>query len=278
MIVQGWLRFIQSRRFKRRLVRLARQVRSAKLKVFGIKVWYGEAFTWSKFLVDQIHRYHPECIVIAGGYHVSLYQADVLKYSHFDLAVVHEGETALTAILDTVDSVQQQGRPWNKKQFIQQLTAQDKRSQLPGLIYRIDGEYQSIPPTLPPAKIGSDKAIPSYEPDDGKTRIHILMDSLGCPWSRCYFCVHNQFTPIHRTRDVGEIVTEIKSMARQGIGLFRFSGSDTPLYQARKIATAILENHLVIEFAMGARVVKNCQRPQTFQAVVAVYTTCLKAG
>jgi len=83
---------IQEKRFKKKLRKLAKTVAKEKVKVLGIKVWYGEAFSMSKYLCEQVNKYSPNTMVIAGGYHASLYEEDILQHSNFDLAVAGNGE------------------------------------------------------------------------------------------------------------------------------------------------------------------------------------------
>ncbi len=66
------------------------------------EVWYGKAFTSAKDMACEIRKRTPGIVLVAGGYHATLYEEDFLKNSLFDLAVLSEGETALTKILDVV--------------------------------------------------------------------------------------------------------------------------------------------------------------------------------
>jgi hypothetical protein len=67
-------------------------------------------------------------------------------------------------------------------------------------------------------------------------------------------------------------------MIRQGIGLFRFAGSDTPPHFGQQIAMAILDANIKIEFTMGCRAVKNCKDPKVFRKTMEAFTLMMRAG
>ena len=270
-ILQNQLSKAQHKRLTRKLQSLALQVAKAQLPIFGIKVWYGEAFSYSKLLTDLIHQYAPQTIVIAGGYHATLYEEDILKYSNFDLAIAGNGEEGLTEILK---QIKQYGK-WDKELFLANFKKQQSTSPISGLIYR-DGELvksnsrdnnRSIP-----------NIIPDYPLENNKTRVHILLESIGCPWNACNFCVHNKFVPVYHSRKVSDIVNEIKEMISQGIGLFRFAGSDTPPRYGSTIAEGILEAKLNVEYTMGCRAVKNCKDEQVYDETVLNFEKLIQSG
>ena len=103
LLLQQVMAFFQKRRMAAALRQLAREVADSGIRIFGMKVWYGEAFTWAKYLANEIRTVAPDVVLVAGGYHATLYEEDFLRHSPFDLAVISEGETALSTILALVD-------------------------------------------------------------------------------------------------------------------------------------------------------------------------------
>jgi hypothetical protein len=274
-----WIQFIlssfQAIRMKKKLRFLAKEVRNQHIRFFGIKVWYGEAFTWAKYLTVQIQKFSPETIVIAGGYHATLYQEDLLQYSSFDLAVIDEGEYILNDLLNLAKDIPD--KLWGKDQYVNLLLQKLEDNPMPGLIFRDHGEICKIPRSFT-REIDSQKAVPHYKTDSSKVKVHIIIESLGCPWNTCNFCVHNQFVPVYKTRQIDAIINEISFIISQGIGLFRFTGSDTPPQYGKSIAVAILTKGIQIEFSMGCRAVRNSKNPKIYDEIVDCFSVMLRAG
>lgn len=259
--------FFQRRRLEARLQDLAWRVVEQGAPVVGIKLWYGEAFTWAKRFTAILGELAPEVLVVAGGYHATLYEEDVLRHGPFDLAVRGEGEYALTEILATVDALA--GRP--KAEVIQTLAAR----RLENLIWR-DGPRVELAPKRTPTLQG--KAVPRYGDAPGKVRIHVMLESLGCPWGQCHFCVHPHFYPTYAQRAADEVVAELRAMAAQGVGIFRFAGSDTPPVFGARIAQDILDAGLDVRYGMGSRAVRNRDDPEVYARTVGHYELMIRAG
>ena len=67
--------------------------------------------------------------------------------------------------------------------------------------------------------------------------------------------VHIQTLPADtRSRNIDITLEEIKKTIREmGIGLFRFAGSTTPVSLSRRIADALLQEGLIVEYSMFIR-------------------------
>jgi hypothetical protein len=254
---------------------VAREVAENHVPLFGMKVWYGEAFTWAKYLTGRIHELSPETVVIAGGYHATLYEEDILRYSNFDLAVAGDGEDALDQMIKLVKVTS----PWSKAAFLQAVHAKIRDGKIPGGLFR-DGDKIARAERRQTAceEIEHEKAIPVYRKNSGKNKVHILLESIGCPWGKCYFCVHSQFEKIYLKRNIDDLMNEIENMIQQGVAIFRFTGSDTPPDFGAKIAEAILRRGFKIEFTMGTRAVKGSSDPAVFEKIAHSYELLSKAG
>lgn len=112
----------------------------------------------------------------------------------------------------------------------------------------------------------------------GKVRLHVPLKSAGCPWGKCHFCVHHHLEPEYVRRKVDTIVEEIRAMREQGIGLFRFAGSDTPPEFGAAIARGILAAGLKVEFAMGSRARRGAKDGRVFTELVDQYALMIRAG
>ena len=259
--------FVQKRRLKSRLKRLARRITQERIPVVGMKLWYGEAFSFAKNLGDLLQEIAPEALVIVGGYHATLYEEDVLRFGPFDIALRGEGEYATSEILSIVDRMA--GRP--KKEVLEEIAAK----RIENTLWRNGAGIATAPKR--PVMI-EQKAIPSYGEAPGKVRIHVIVESVGCPWGKCNFCVHPHFYDRYIPRPITQILDEMKSMVNQGIGMFRFAGSDTPPAFGARIGQAILDAGLKVIYGMGSRAVPNCSDPLIYQKTVEHYETMLQSG
>ncbi|MBA4387038.1 MAG: hypothetical protein C0404_03595 [Verrucomicrobia bacterium] len=271
--LQGVLSRIQEGRMRRLLTGVAREAGRNRVPLFGMKLWYGEAFTWAKYLADEIHKYSPETVVIGGGYHATLYEEDILRYSNFDLAVAGDGEQPLDEMLKLV------GEPWDKTQFMDDVKTLIKDGRIRGGICRNGAEIvKADRENVLCDEIKHEKAIPVYRAENDKAKVHILLESMGCPWNKCNFCVHNQFDKTYVKRRVSDLMDEIEAMIGQGIAMFRFTGSDTPPDFGAQIATAIMERGFKMEFTMGSRAVKGAGTPEMFRRIVESYVLLARSG
>jgi len=271
LFVQGFLSNIQKSRMEARLKLFVQEIISSGVKIIGVKLWYGEAFSWSKKLVELLKESAPEILTIAGGYHATLYEEDVLKYSDFDLGVVCEGEFALKEILDIVDSFK---AGWDKKTILKQITEKAENTEIKNLIYRINNEIKKTPRY---DYTKTEKTIPDYETDK-KINFHVVIESLGCDWAKCNFCVHPYFYPRYFIRPPEQVVDEMEIMLKKGIGIFRFSGSDTPPAFGVKIAERILDKGLNVEYSMFGRGMRNAKDPQVYSRIISNYSLMIKSG
>jgi radical SAM superfamily enzyme YgiQ (UPF0313 family) len=271
MQLQDLLSAIQERRLKAALKNLARELRNKGVKIVGVKIWYGQAFTNAKLLVKYIKEVAPYIITVAGGYHVTLYEENLLEASDFDLAVACEGEFALEQILGIVDINK---KYWAKHTVLEDIVKRAEQGKIENLIYR---KYGKICKTARrKVAVHSSKSIPTYLINENKVSIHVMVESLGCDWGKCHFCVHSQFYADYALRDPEEICREIEAMRLLGISVFRFAGSDTPPAFGAKIAAKIKEKGLKVVFGMGSRPIRGAKNQ--FENLVSSYTTLIESG
>ncbi len=258
---------VQRARMAARVRDLAWRVAEQGIPVVGVKLWYGEAFGWARRLAQALAEVAPEVITVAGGYHATLYEEDVLAAAPFDLAVRGEGEFALAEVLGCVDRMA--GRP--KEEILREIASR----RLENGLWRDGGQVVRGPRR--PVRLGR-KTIPRYGETPGKVRVHVIVESLGCPWGQCHFCVHPHFYERYEPRAVADVVAEMAAAVEQGIGLFRFAGSDTPPAFGARIAEGILEAGLEVVYGMGSRAVRNGADPAVYERTVAHYETLIRSG
>jgi radical SAM superfamily enzyme YgiQ (UPF0313 family) len=259
--------FVQRRRMKSRLKHLAQRVAHQRISIVGIKLWYGEAFVFAKRLGGLLLEIAPETLIVAGGYHATLYEEDILRFGPFDIAVRGEGEYPLSEILSVLDRTA--GR--SKNEILEEIAA----LRIENTLWRNGGSIALAPKR---EVMFEQEAIPSYGEARGKVRIHVIVESVGCAWGKCNFCVHPHFYNRYTPRAINEIVNEMKAMVDEGIGMFRFAGSDTPPLFGARIGQAILDAGLKVIYGMGSRAVPNCSDPKIYQKTVENYQTMLWSG
>jgi len=268
LIMQKILNIFHNVKMNKHLNKLAKEIANKNIPLLGVKVWYGNDFKWSKKLVEKINKYSPETITIAGGPHPTIYGEDFLRYSNFDLAVFSEGEFTILDILSIVKKYRK------KSEILFEIRKAAEKNTIKNLIYR---ENNTIKKTARKKLEINSKKIPEYTNIENKVKIHVIIDSLGCPYSRCSFCVHSKFYE-YKIRDPKIVVEEIKFILKKGIGLFRLAGSSPELEHILKISETILKEQLKIRFSMFGLALRSCKEPYIFSKLVETYQNLVKAG
>ncbi len=268
LIIQKILDIIINIKMNGYLTKLAKEIANKNIPLLGIKVWYGDCFKWSKELVKKVNKYSPETITIAGGPHPTIYMEDFLRYSDFDLAVVSEGESTILDILTIAKKYEK------KSDIISEIKRAAEKNTIKNLIYRNNG---SIKKTEKKKLEINQKSIPEYLDVENKVKVHIIIDSLGCPYGRCSFCVHSKFYE-YQARKPELVVDEIKFIIKKGIGLFRFAGSSPNFNHILRISELILEDKLNIKYSMFGLAVKDSKNSSVFSNLVEMFQTLIKSG
>lgn len=260
---------MQRKAQKARIRALAIHIAESGFLVAGVKTWYGEAFSNAKYFAEVMKEIAPQVITVAGGPHASIYRETLLKNTAFDLAVAGEGESPLAAIIERAK------KAGSKQEALDRIGHDSERGAIANLIYRRDGKV--MPGTRQRCQSAA-KQIPVYRTLEGKIRIHVLVDSLGCPWSQCSFCTHSKIYDSYSTRDPRDVVEEIERMRSAGIGIFRFAGSATTIEQAEAISRQVLAKGLKIKFSMFSRVIKDVHDAQNYRSSVTSFRVIINAG
>jgi len=271
LMLQEAMGVVQEARLKKHIKDLVSRIRREKIRLVGVKIWYGDAFKNAKYLAKELKRVSPETLVIAGGYHVTLYEENILKFSDFDLGVACEGEFALEEILKIAGKY---GNDWRKDEVLQEIIKLAEDAKIENLIYRKGSDIHKTKRKYDLEN--TVKTIPRYDISENKVRIHVMVESLGCTWGKCNFCVHPQFYPRYMLMDTDSLVGQVEAMVKNGIGVFRFAGSDTPPAVGAKIAQKFLDSKLKIIFGMGSRAIRGADK--MYDNLVSHYTVLIRAG
>ncbi|BBB90090.1 MAG TPA: cobalamin-dependent protein [Methylomusa anaerophila] len=237
---------------------IVKLVKEGNIPVVGIKSWYGDSYKWSAMLAAKVRQAAPETVVVVGGPQVNVYGEYVTRNRHFDLAIMGPGEQMLEKLLRL------RWTAANKEEFLRLV----RHNISPAPLIRV-GQYSGK--SVPTATFNS---IPRYTPAEltDKMLFHTLVDGVGCTWNKCNFCSHTRQQIPYTPRPVEQIKGEIVTMIQQGIAFFRFSSSETPVYQGKAIAQMLLANNINIRYSMFVRAGKVTD--QTYQA----YCQMIRAG
>jgi len=261
---------IQKRRLERRLREFSVYLRDSGCRVLGIKTWYGESYAAAKTLAAFVRETAPGILIVAGGPHSSVYRETLLEDGGFDLAVVGEGERVLSGILALAKRME------TKRKLLEEIADRAERGELRNLVYRRDGGTRMS--RLDEAR-ADEKPVPAYSSVEGKTMIHVVVDSLGCPWGACNFCVHSRIYPCLSLRNPEAVVDEIGLMAARGIGVFRFAGSSSSLGHIEEIARLIEKRGMKIVYSMFARSEPRISGSRSvYERTVESYRTIIRSG
>lgn len=249
-VLQDALAEVIKERMEKYIDGLARKIRRDQVKVLGIKTWLGDRFTYSEKLTRKVNELSPNTLVIAGGPQVNQFKTHALEKSPFDFCIDVEGETTLLQIVNIAKEMHSQGH--TKSEVTKRITNLAEVGEIFNLIYK-DGNGKVKETAVKRLSLNS-KPFPLYEKEDGKVNIAVLCESSGCYYGKCTFCTHPNITGKYQARDVGITLEEIKkTISEMGIGLFRFGGSTTPISLGRRIADALLDEGLNIEYSMFIR-------------------------
>lgn len=259
----------QQRAQRRMINRLVLHIRDSGCKVVGIKTWYGETYITARHFASQLRQMAPEVLVVAGGPHASTYREAVLEDDSFDFAVVGEGEDTLLRIL-------QRAKETDKRaELIELVTRDAEEGLLENTIYRCNGGYKISRRRKLQANI---KTVPRYEMQAGKTNIHVIVESLGCPWGKCSFCTHSCTYGSYSIRKAKSVADEFEQMTASGIGIFRYAGSSTTLAHARMIAQELINRELKVVYSMFGRAEFKASNPEKYKDVVESYRLLIRSG
>ncbi|MBW7996451.1 MAG: B12-binding domain-containing radical SAM protein [Candidatus Glassbacteria bacterium] len=258
------------RRAQKKMIRaLARHVSDTGCKIIGIKTWYGESYIAARQFAAELRREVPEALVVAGGPHASTYREAVLEDDAFDFAVVGEGESTLRRMLELA------GECESRTELVERIVRDAEAGSLENTVYRVDGGYRISTRRKLNA---NEKTVPRYGQHPGKTRIHVIVESLGCPWGKCSFCTHSSTYGSYSVRKPQLVVDELEQMVGNGIGLFRYAGSSTTLAHARQIAREIIDRDLKVIYSMFGRAERKASDPARFREVVESYRLLIRSG
>lgn len=262
---------IQQKRLNKEIELLAQDWIKKKPCVLIVRIRNSGAFLSAQYMLDKIKPYLPDTIMIAAGPFTTLYEENVLEYSDFDFGVTCDDVLTLERILALAHTYV---HDWNKQSMLIEISSLINRGELYNFIYRrvnlpLKTERRELEPEIL-------SHIPKYNFDQNKLSLYLLHDSFGCSWGKCNFCVKPHFFPDFILREPDETVAEIEALRNQGLAIFSFAGSDTPLVFFAKIAEKIISKKMKVAFLMDISPVRGAKN--MYDALVGYFTTLINAG
>jgi radical SAM superfamily enzyme YgiQ (UPF0313 family) len=201
-----------------------------------------------------IKQQFPQIHVTIGGNTVTRLR-DVLPHSplfqYFDSAVVYEGETAFTQLVEAVG-------------------AKRSLAGVPNTIYKdetgiltSETSYAEDLAALPPPDFDGLPLEKYFVP----TRVLPYLATRGCYWGRCEFCDHGEgYTAGYRTKKIEAIITEIAHLKNKyGARHFHFTDESYPPALFRKLARGLIESRMGIYWTTHMRFEKSLLDQQVWQ-------------
>ncbi|MCD6385390.1 radical SAM protein [Candidatus Sumerlaeota bacterium] len=222
---------------------LERELATRQVDLIGIQATTFTLVDVAK-IISLSKKVHPQVPVAIGGPHTFLYPEETLNLPGVDYVFLGEGEQ-------------------NFPEFLNRLEAGADTSEIPGILYRKNGETIRTPPPhliadldslpIPPRELLPYKKY--YSVLAQHTPITTMMSSRGCPY-RCLFCDRPHLGKKWRARSPQSIFAELKRCRQLGINEIFFYDDTFNIDRARveKICDLIIEQNLEIYWDVRARI------------------------
>jgi hypothetical protein len=201
--------------------------------VIGLSIVLQQQIFSTMTFCSLIKQQFPNIHITIGGNTVTRLR-DVLPQSplfqYFDSAVVYEGETAFTQLVEAVG-------------------AKRSLAGVPNTIYKdetgihtAETSYAEDMAALPPPDFDGLPLEKYFVP----TRVLPYLATRGCYWGRCEFCDHGEgYTAGYRSKKIPQILDEIRSLRdKYGARHFHFTDESYPPALFRKLARGLIDQKM----------------------------------
>ncbi|HET6674294.1 MAG TPA: radical SAM protein [Nitrospiraceae bacterium] len=222
--------------------------------VVGISIVLQQQMFSTMTFCALIKQHFPHIHVTIGGNTVTRLR-DVLPQSplfqYFDSAVVYEGETAFTQLVEAVG-------------------AKQSLAHVPNTIYKDETgihvsplSYAEDMAALPPPDFDGLPLEKYFVP----TRVLPYLATRGCYWGRCEFCDHGEgYTAGYRSKKIQDILADITYLRdKYGAKHFHFTDESYPPALFRKLSRGLLESNMDIFWTTHMRFEKSLLEDAVWQ-------------
>ncbi|UVT14268.1 MAG: radical SAM protein [Nitrospira sp.] len=222
--------------------------------VVGISIVLQQQMFSSMTFCALIKQHFPHIHITIGGNTVTRLR-DVLPQSplfhYFDSAVVYEGETAFTQLVEAVG-------------------AKQRLADVPNAIYKDETgvhvspmSYAEDMAALPPPDFDGLPLEKYFVP----TRVLPYLATRGCYWGRCEFCDHGEgYTAGYRSKKIQDILADITYLRdKYGVKHFHFTDESYPPALFRKLSRGLVESKMDIFWTTHMRFEKSLLEDAVWQ-------------
>jgi len=222
--------------------------------VVGISIVLQQQMFSSMTFCALIKQHFPHIHITIGGNTVTRLR-DVLPQSplfhYFDSAVVYEGETAFTQLVEAVG-------------------AKQSLADVPNTIYKDETgvhvspmSYAEDMAALPPPDFDGLPLEKYFVP----TRVLPYLATRGCYWGRCEFCDHGEgYTAGYRSKKIQDILADITYLRdKYGVKHFHFTDESYPPALFRKLSRGLVESNMDIFWTTHMRFEKSLLEDAVWQ-------------
>ncbi len=222
--------------------------------VVGISIVLQQQMFSTMTFCALIKQHFPNIHITIGGNTVTRLR-DVLPesplFQYFDSAVVYEGETAFTQLVEAVG-------------------AKRSLAEVPNAIYKDETgvhtsttSYAEDLAALPPPDFDGLPLEKYFVP----TRVLPYLATRGCYWGRCEFCDHGEgYTAGYRSKKIQDILTDITYLRdKYGAKHFHFTDESYPPALFRKLARGLVESNMDIFWTTHMRFEKSLLEDAVWQ-------------
>ena len=222
--------------------------------VVGISIVLQQQMFSTMTFCALIKQHFPHIHVTIGGNTVTRLR-DVLPQSplfqYFDSAVVYEGETAFTQLVEAVGAKQSLAHVPNT------IYKDETGIQVSSLSYAEDMA------ALPPPDFDGLPLEKYFVP----TRVLPYLATRGCYWGRCEFCDHGEgYTAGYRSKKIQDILADITYLRdKYGAKHFHFTDESYPPALFRKLSRGLIESNMDIFWTTHMRFEKSLLEDAVWQ-------------
>lgn len=231
-LLQRLMSFVQKRRMKLALRKLALEVAAGGSGIFCVKVRAGESYLWANYLAEQIRMIAPEIVLLAGVEDSTIELEQFLKHGKFDAVLSLDNDAALGRILKLADQAAGSGSDGLLSLMRDAVNA----GWLTDVACREGDMICMAPRTGGPEH---QSRLPAKVDLSGRLLLHTLQ--LSASWS------------------VESVLSEIRILRNSGIGLIRFSGREISAEKGAALARGLQEGGLNLEYAVDLNVPEGAQ-------------------
>ena len=229
-------------------------IQQEKPDVIGISIVLQQQMFSSMTFCALIKQHFPHIHITIGGNTVTRLR-DVLPesplFQYFDSAVVYEGETAFTQLVEAVG-------------------AKRSLANVPNAIYKDETgihvsplSYAEDMAALPPPDFDGLPLEKYFVP----TRVLPYLATRGCYWGRCEFCDHGEgYTAGYRSKKIQDILADITYLRdKYGAKHFHFTDESYPPALFRKLSRGLVESKMDIFWTTHMRFEKSLLEDAVWQ-------------